>query len=251
MCFTISIGPYLVHLSSEEIHGSKDEVDVIANNILSVEELEVYENFKFDKRRKDWLFGRKAARELVGARCSELPGNMSNTCFSITTIPGGAPILVVKGEHLSHTQISITHSGEVAMAALATNPLIRGLGVDVEVIGARPYSFIQTAFSKQERSWLEKYRDEALWAVVALRYTLKEAVSKALGVGFSVNTHSIEILGYRGNESVALHGKANERMKLLSGKQFFLQTGILEDIVGKKWTARVGKKYALSTVVMV
>ena len=79
--------------------------------------------------------------------------------------------------------------------------MIVGLGVDItevsrieDVIQRRGRSFLERVFTPSEISYCERHRHRA--ERYAGRFAAKEAVSKALGTGFSgeVTVHGIEIL---------------------------------------------------------
>jgi phosphopantetheinyl transferase len=105
--------------------------------------------------------------------------------------------------------VSITHRDRRAIAVAVFSGRI---GIDLERIEARPESMGEDWFHPSERRWLAHRRD----ATVA--WTIKEAVSKALGLGLALSPREIVVLGITAGEAtVALHGEAARRHAALGG----------------------------------
>jgi phosphopantetheinyl transferase len=136
------------------------------------------------KRRREWLAGRIAAKELVRRRHG-LIGDHALGRIEIaarTTGPSkGKPFYRIGGAP-GRFDLSISHSGDCAIAALASAPDER-IGIDVEHIAARDASFEVLALSDRERASLAALDGEARAIAVTERWVLKEALSKALGAG--------------------------------------------------------------------
>jgi NAD(P)-dependent dehydrogenase (short-subunit alcohol dehydrogenase family)/phosphopantetheinyl transferase/3-hydroxymyristoyl/3-hydroxydecanoyl-(acyl carrier protein) dehydratase len=94
----------------------------------------------------------------------------------------GQPLLT---EH-SEMGISITHRNGVGWAALHTNGLV---GIDVEGIELRTSQFMQDWFTQHERMLVGTCatKQTIIWST-------KEALSKMLGVGFTVHPKEFEVL---------------------------------------------------------
>jgi phosphopantetheinyl transferase len=80
----------------------------------------------------------------------------------------------------------------VAVAALARSVGQR-IGVDLEEVARRGESFELQALSPQERAYLAPIRGEARWRATTSIWVLKEALSKALGLGLRLPFHTLTV----------------------------------------------------------
>lgn len=125
------------------------------------------------KRQIEWLCGRIALKELL--QCIKFPEAGFNEIV-VTYNSSGKPC--VSG--YEDTGISVSHSGDLAMAALHIVPG-KKLGIDVErTVGTDAGAVMSVAFTPEERL---KYRDRPLDEIIAV-FTLKEAYLKLAGRGF-------------------------------------------------------------------
>jgi 4'-phosphopantetheinyl transferase len=125
------------------------------------------------KRQIEWLCGRIALKELL--QSVKYP-ELGFKDIVITYDSSGKPC--VSGHE--DTGISVSHSGDLAMAALHIVPG-KKLGIDVERTGGTdPGAVMSVAFTPEERL---KYRDRPLEEIIAV-FTLKEAYLKLAGRGF-------------------------------------------------------------------
>jgi holo-[acyl-carrier protein] synthase len=80
-------------------------------------------------------------------------------------------------------------------------------------------SFVEKVFTPEEISYCEK-RQSQKFQSYAVRFSAKEAVSKALGTGFSkgVSLKDIEVrIAETGNPKLVLYGKAKELFEEMGG----------------------------------
>ena len=173
-------------LSIEEVDGRAGALR--AN--LTASELETLDRLLIDKRRRDWLAGRVAAK-MAGQRVTGLPLS-AHEVRTITEGPErGRPYLTVGATSM---YLSITHAGDAAAAIVSDKPV----GLDIEVVQPRPE--IETlAFSARERrAWIGLTGLERS-AAVTRAWCEKEAISKWRGVGFRdafsalTSTHTTQI----------------------------------------------------------
>ncbi len=229
---------------------------------LGLNERIMLKSFKLDKRKREWLAGRRAAKEAV--RKLVFPDTLEG--LEILTKTGGEPYAVLSGSPRNDIHVSISHSNEVALAVAGCSPII-GLGIDVEVVENRGDSFLRTAFTPEERKIFQKIPDNKKSLLSAFMYTMKEAVTKALGIGLSVNTYDVELLAYMGKISmsivgenflqsqkeqwkVVLHNEAKARLTELGGSEIIVGSiGLMDLIGGRKGEIIISKKYAVGLAV--
>ena len=166
-----------------------------APGFLSPSELQKYSAFKFPKRRNEWLLGRWAAKTLVHS----LPAYQHYPLdqIEIHNAPEGAPYLQLPGRAARAECLTISHSGNFALCALAIS-LDLQVGIDMEKVEARTETFIVDYFTPTERRLVDKYPAESRAMVVTLIWSAKESMLKALGVGLRWDTRTVEVRGLDG-----------------------------------------------------
>jgi 4'-phosphopantetheinyl transferase len=157
--------------------------------------------FTIDRRRRDWLRGRHAAkhacaaamRERWGAPPSlvqlEIAAGASGAPFA-RLAPDAAPFLgFAPGEPLP-VAVSISHRAEAAFCAAAPAEEVGGrLGADLERVEARDPSFVGDFFGEDEAAACRSATDCDLRTTAV--WSAKEAVLKALGFGLTVDTRTV------------------------------------------------------------
>ena len=127
-------------------------------------------------RRQQFLAGHWLTRELV-ARCS---GGASES-WEITSTPEGAPLLVSRAGGTSSLRMSLSHSGDWVVCAIAS----AAVGVDLETSrqSRRWRELAEQVLSPVECRRLQDLPEEALEAAFHLHWTIKEAWGKRDGQG--------------------------------------------------------------------
>lgn len=94
----------------------------------------------------------------------------------------------------SPVRVSLAHSGEVALVAVAAG---RDVGVDVERIreGAERWSLVDHALTERERRQLESVPPDRRADALLAMWARKEALLKAAGVGLGVDPSLVELDG--------------------------------------------------------
>jgi len=172
---------------------------------LSARERQVYDGFKADKRRIEWLAGRTLAKQLVRDYL-DVHGPEGSRAGLVEILPsrGGAPVVWLTPEGKTEAALldvclSISHRSPVppaegispedglAGAALAESP--SRIGIDIELVEERHPSFVRSYFCLEERKWVgcDPFRITLGWAA-------KEAALKALRTGLAANPADIEVL---------------------------------------------------------
>ena len=241
-------------------------------HLLSDNEMNIYKSFNLEKRKKEYLAGRIAAKEAVGHLTDSSDVHNSVPRIEILKRAGGAPFVTVGGHESHEILVSISHSNEVATAAACIGGIggIVGLGIDVEAVEERGSSFSRTAFTKKERNRLERFTGKVRETFSTHLFTLKEAVTKALGTGLSVNTYDIEVLYEPENMSrkdgdeaaflssdeeewrVLLHKKAKKQFEVLGGSHILVKSrNISKNLFVELDAMRLEKRYAMSLAAIV
>jgi 4'-phosphopantetheinyl transferase len=150
-----------------------------------------------EKRRADWLLGRLAAKRLVARILAEVVRmDLPLDAFDIVTEPSGAPIVRLADGGTLPVGVSISHSeGTAFCAAWADAGGILSVGADLERIAPRPEGFVRDFFRPSEAAaWeaLPAGSERDLFASAV--WSAKESVLKALRLGLTVDTRSVEIL---------------------------------------------------------
>jgi len=191
---------------------------------LGAAERSAYARLKTPKRRGDWAAGRLAAKRLVAGTLGRGTGPEDLRGVEIRSSESGEPLC----EHFS---ISISHAPGVAAAALAPKGL--RIGVDVEAVASRGRSWLETFAHESELSpglETDPVSQTALW-------TMKEAVSKLLGTGLSVDLWDIrflprgeaEGLGALAAAELRLGGRAERAWRDLGAPEIARFSRVLED----------------------
>ncbi|MBI4656106.1 MAG: 4'-phosphopantetheinyl transferase superfamily protein [Elusimicrobia bacterium] len=159
-----------------------------AEEILSEKELAKYNSFRIEKRKREWLGGRFAAKSAIWDRSqkSEVRDQKLRD-IEITRDKYGRPIYQTQNSKLKiqNFLLSISHSGKYAVAA-AKNSGCNFLGIDIEKTEQRHPLWEKDYFHETEiLSNAPEFLTE-LW-------TKKEALLKALGLGMKADPLDIVI----------------------------------------------------------
>ena len=149
------------------------------------------------KRRADWLRGRFAAKRLAARILREVAGEeIGLDGFDIVAGPSGAPVVRLAEGGTLPAGVSISHSeGSAFCAAWGDAPGDLSAGVDLERIAPRSEGLVRDFFRPAEASaWETLAPGSARDAFATAVWSAKEAVLKALRLGLTVDTRSVEIL---------------------------------------------------------
>ncbi|MDA8130523.1 MAG: 4'-phosphopantetheinyl transferase superfamily protein [Elusimicrobia bacterium] len=169
----------------------------VPGGFLSARENAVYSAFQLEKRRREWLAGRLAAKTLLSA------GGLAPSACEIGMDKFGRPCC---GQSL----VSISHSNGWAMAAI--KPGSTFLGADLERIEERHPAWYSDYFHPAELASRDPSEATRIW-------TMKEALLKALGLGLMADP-----LDIRTGERIMLSGKALERHREMGGPHYSVET---------------------------
>ena len=204
---------------------------------VTPEDLAAHDRQRSAGRREEWLAARVAAKllssEWLHARFGVRPPTHQ---LIIRKDSHGAPFMTLRGpwaEKLPSDAVpalSLSHSDGVAIAALGLDAAVR-VGIDIEKIAARPEGFADTWLGELERDLPirddhgalvnEEARLTALWC-------LKEATTKALGLGFHLSVSEVAVthVDERGAATLALTGDAATRLVSLGAQSVRAQVRV-------------------------
>ncbi|HUE22701.1 MAG TPA: 4'-phosphopantetheinyl transferase superfamily protein [Bryobacteraceae bacterium] len=165
---------------------------------LSVNEAIRQHGMRFPKRRADWRLGRWTAKRLVAVHLSLPADPRSLARIEIRAAPGGAPEVVL-GSEPAPVVISISHRGGRAVCAIAGPQA--ALGCDLEIAEPRSQAFATDYFTAAEQELLAQASLADRWQLLALLWSGKESVLKALRVGLRLDTRCVAIDPFLGQVS--------------------------------------------------
>jgi len=173
--------------------GAPDSADT---GLLSPAETAAYSALRADKRRRDWLLGRRVAKRLVQASVAART-DQTLPLYDITILShaDGWPQVALPaaaGPLTLSISLSISHSHDRAFCALtwADQPL----GCDLEFIEPRSAGFVADYFTAGERALIAA-APEAQHAVLANAiWSGKEAALKAIRRGLAEDTRLVTCL---------------------------------------------------------
>jgi len=219
----------------EESHGVW--LQVLAHLVLSRREREQWLSMRaVDKRRREWLLGRCAAKDAVRLLLEKHMGvQLSPADVEIVADPYGAPRAEGAWTRRLRIQpaISISHSRgtAVALAALDSGQLV---GIDLESLSHRREDFEAIAFSPEERKLLAAMRQDLRQEWALRMWCAKESVAKALGRGMAAGMHAFRIIDAETDTGVVhleLRDGALDYFPQLRGKPMIAYTARETDFV--------------------
>jgi phosphopantetheinyl transferase len=155
--------------------------------ILSRREQEVWLSLNVpEKRRKEWLAGRMAAKDAVRLFLKEhYHIELCPVDIEIATDEHGRPMIMTEpidklGCRLG---LSIAHSGESAVAVVAECRDQGGVGIDMELMGQSHEGLGKGAFAEEEQTLLAAVPSASREEWLLRLWCAKESAAKALGSG--------------------------------------------------------------------
>lgn len=174
---------------------------------LGAEERAALAKLATPKRRRDWLAARVAAKRVVARRLEALGRPAEPPAIRIAAHETREPFVArADGRPDPEFPISLAHAGDFGACALGEAG--KRVGMDLERIEPRDPSWRRLMAHESELTPELCASAEGLTRL----WTAKEAVSKLLGVGLSVELHAIRP---RPDGTVELGGRGLERWKEL------------------------------------
>ncbi len=153
-------------------------LDLLLAQLSPVEREQAEQRGPTERRRRQFVLGRLAARRAAGRALVR-----QRRCSSVEVLTGqdGGPVVQVDGAR-DVVSVSLAHSGRLALACAWPNMAGEGYraGVDLERVRPTDVARSRYAFSGRERALLARVPEGLLLAGLAA-WTAKEAAWKALG----------------------------------------------------------------------
>lgn len=183
---------YLIQNYTDFLASSNEEN--LPSGLLSTAEMERWNSFRFEKRRREWLLGRWTAKNLVQEVLLQKTGEcLPLNCIEINSASDGAPEISLRAViHDTYARevafsLSISHSHDAAFCALLDKPGW-SIGADLERVEKRPPNFSEEYFTSEELARLNELPAELRDPYITVVWSAKEAVVKALRSGLTVET---------------------------------------------------------------
>lgn len=153
-------------------------------DLLSYEERDRANRFRFSRDRERFVVARATLREIVG-RCLTIEPR--DVAFRVNAY--GKPFVDSDDESL---RFNVSHSGDLALIAVTVG---REVGVDIEFIDHQidALGIARSVFSESEIDELGKLKGTARTAAFFRGWTRKEAYLKAIGMGFSAVSEDLPV----------------------------------------------------------
>lgn len=189
--------------------------ETVVKDLLHEDEAKELERKATPKRAAEWLAGRAALKRIIRRVASvageELPEQRQIRIFQDENGKPFAEIVGFPGRKLS--DLSLSHSNGLAMAAAAVPGAFAGIGVDVEKVEVRSDSWAQDYFTEEEIRAAGE--EDTRWLELTKRWCLKEAALKALGTGLRFDLKDINVarVDKSGNATLEFRNEAYDCLK--------------------------------------
>jgi 4'-phosphopantetheinyl transferase len=178
---------------------SEDAISPSANDApprwLSASETAIWQSLRTDKRRRDWLLGRRAAKQLLAKLIQESNGRRL-PAEQVTILPhaNGWPVVALPSlDDPPAITLSISHSRGWAFCA-AVEGENQLLGADIEFVEPRAPGFVEEYFTSTEIEFLAAAPPEQFTTLTNAIWSGKEAALKAIRRGLAEDTRIVTCL---------------------------------------------------------
>ena len=145
---------------------------------------------RFPKRRADWRLGRWTAKHAAAHYLGLAADPQSLARIEIRAAASGAPEVFI-GDDPAPLAISISHREGVAACAVAGPEA--ALGCDLEFVEPRSDAFASDYFTEAEQALVARASPSDRTQLLALLWSAKESVLKALRMGLRIDTRSVAV----------------------------------------------------------
>lgn len=167
------------------------ENDVPAeNHWLSAPEQSLLSEMRFAKRRTDWRVGRWTAKHAVAAWLNLTADVGTLADIEVKAAASGAPEAFLRGQP-AQAGISLSHRAGTALCTIGLPEV--SFGCDLETVEPRSEAFVADYFTDSEKTLIEGAPAQTRTQLIALLWSAKESVLKALRVGLRADTKSVSV----------------------------------------------------------
>jgi len=159
-------------------------------NWLSAHENACLNDFRFPKRRADWLLGRWTAKQALASYLSLPADSRWLATFELRPAASGAPEAFVENQPANLT-VSLSHRAGKALCAIAPSGV--KLGCDLELVEPRSDAFVADYFTVGEQQLLAQTSGSDRLRLITLVWSAKESALKALREGLRVATRTVVV----------------------------------------------------------
>lgn len=152
------------------------------SSFLSEQERAALLGLKIEKRQRDWLAGRLAAKVLLRRKLRTAFGlKVPAPSIEILNDAAGVPSFAVWGssEFGREMNISITHNAGHGACAIGLTAETGWVGIDLELVRPVRRELLRYFLSDEERRWLEEEPEIGPAPTPVMLWAIKEAVLKA------------------------------------------------------------------------
>jgi 4'-phosphopantetheinyl transferase len=159
------------------------------DGLLSAPERVFFDRLKTARRQREWLLGRWVSKALCRAWLAASGQLVPASSLTIAPDEDGAPFVLQHSRGRLPVTVSISHREEWALCALSDGREAP-LGADLEKCEPRSPGFAQDFFTVRELACLDAPgdRDRRVTEI----WSLKEAALKAIRLGLSVDTRTVQ-----------------------------------------------------------
>lgn len=164
-------------------------------NYLNDEEIRLWQALRTDKRRRDWLLGRRTAKQMIAGLFRErIDRELPLHEITIRPHADGWPMVELPPlDGLTTITLSISHSHDWAFCAAIAGEN-RPLGADIEANERRSAAFAEEYFTPLEIQLLSSAPAEQRDMLTNAIWSGKESALKAIRRGLAENTRVVSCL---------------------------------------------------------
>lgn len=173
------------------------------SRFLTGREMEHFRSLSVNRRRIEWLAGRLNLKLLL----SKFLGR-GHDFQSFEILPGAAGHPVASLRHGGLMQIpirnglSLSHREGATASAVSAEPGVE-VGIDVELMEARDRAMLDDYFHPSEADLLDALPGRLAPCGIALGWSIKESVLKAMGTGLTASAASVAIVKLNAGSGMA------------------------------------------------
>lgn len=148
-----------------------------SHSFLDPEEQQTYDRYRVDFKKIEFLTGRVLLKKLLSCKLKLPPEE-------IRFVRNDYGKLFLKTDHAPQLFFNLTHTDRLVACVFSSRD---GVGIDMERIRRAPFEVMNQVFLQSEMDWVQSQPNpEMKERAFFLLWTRKEAVMKAVGLGFSL-----------------------------------------------------------------